>query len=173
MAMLYGLFEFLGLFSSLASLSPIRSWLIPAYFLLTAIFFAGGFLHIITGARQPPHAERISYPESRLRRVRWAARLMTVVALVAFIVFFYPDHGLPWIIFGGVPAVVMIGIAWFRPKLGGALLVAYAIFTFFFILGGGMGFGTKLMLSVMWAIFLAGGILFAYLGKMIGQERQL
>jgi hypothetical protein len=170
MAMLYGFFEFLGLFSSLASLSPIRSWLVPAYFLLTAIFLAGGFLHIITGARQPPHAERISYPESRLRRVRWAARLMTVVALVAFIVFFYPDHGLPWIIFGGIPAVVMIGIAWFRAKLGGALLVAYAIYTFFFILGSGMGFETKLVLSVMWAVFLAGGILFAYLGKRQGKH---
>jgi len=169
MAMLYGFFEFIGLFSNLASLSPIRSLLVPAYFLLNAIFFAGGLLHIITGARQQLHAEKISFPESRLRRMRWAARLMTVVPLIAFVVFFYPGHGLPWIIFFGIPAVVMIGIAWFWPELGGGLLVSYAIYTFFFVLGSGMGFETKLVLSVMWAVFLAGGILFAYLGKRQGK----
>ena len=164
-AMLYGFLEIIGLFLGQTSLNPGRAVVVPAHFILYGIFIIGGFLHVLTGTRQLPSAVMISLSESRYKRMHWAARLMTIVPFIAFVVFSYLDHGLPWIIFGGIPAAIMIGVAWFWPKLGGALLIAYAIFTFRFILGIGRGPETQIVLSAMWAVFLAGGILFAYLGK--------
>jgi len=164
MAVLYGIISIIGLFSDLNSLYAMRTVLVPTHFLLYGIFIIGGFLHLFVGMRKRPASTTRPYSKFGLRRLLWSARIMTIVSVIAFIIFFYP-HGWLWILPVGVSAYVLIGVAWLQPKLGGALLISYAIFTFFAILGGRLHINTQVVLLVMWAVFLAGSIMQAYLGK--------
>jgi hypothetical protein len=166
---IYGGLSIWGLVHDLTASDAMRQVVAPAHFPLYAIFITGGTLNLIAALKQRRPAYRGARSESgKLKLLRWAARIMLIASLIAFIIFFHP-HGWSWIILGCFPASILIGIAWVWPALGGTLLIAFDILTLFIILRAYMGSGslisTAVPLLTFWSVFLAGGILHAYLGR--------
>ncbi len=168
-AIVYGGLSIWGLVYDLNASDAMRTVIAPAHFPLYAVFITGGIINLIAALKRRRPAHRGVYSESPSRkRMRWAARIMLIASLIAFIVFFHP-HGWSWVILGCFPAFTLICIAWVWPAPGGALLIAFDILALFMILTAYMGSGTLIDTAVplltFWSVFLAGGIMHAYLGR--------
>ncbi len=156
LALLWLLFRFIQDFSVLHDLPPL-----PLYFSLYGMFIVGSVMHLVIAVLK----EKVPGTAARAGiRLRWAARILSLVSLAAFIIAFSCVTRPAWFLLVLVPVILLAAVAWFWSVLGGVLMIAGSVIALVNILPMNYDTFYLMALVVPWIIFGVAGILYLISG---------
>lgn len=131
------------------------------YYLLYGIFILGCAIHLYLGIRTLRRAPTLI--SNTDKSIRLVARVITFGALLtSMIIFFSIDeaavafHFIVW-------AIIALGIAWFWPGVGGTLIVLVGGWSLYDLFAQSLWPETQIIYSMLFSVFIIGGILYLFL----------
>jgi hypothetical protein len=104
-------------------------------------------------------------PASRASaRLRWAARILSLVSLAGFIITFSCLTRPAWFLLVLIPVIILTAAAWFWSVSGGVIMIAGSIIALVNILPMNYDTFYLMALVVPWIIFGVAGILYLISG---------
>jgi hypothetical protein len=152
LALLWVFFRFMQDFSVLHTLPPL-----PLYFSLYGMFLVGSVMHLIIPVLRPKAPRAASKAGMWFR---WAARILSLISLAAFIIAFSCVTRPAWFLLVIVPVIPLVAAAWFWSVPGGVIMIVGSVIALVNIVPMSYDLDAKLALVVPWIIFLAAGILY-------------
>jgi hypothetical protein len=151
-ALLWVFFRFIQDFGTVHTQMPL-----PLYFFLYGMFIVGSVLYLITDVVKEK-APRTAF--ETIVRVRWVARILSLVSLAGFAIAFTWITRPVWFLAVVIPVVPLAAIAWFWSVPGGVLLILGSIIALVTIVPMHCDFDVKMARVVPWIIFLVAGVLY-------------
>jgi peptidoglycan/LPS O-acetylase OafA/YrhL len=151
-ALLWVFFWFMQDFGITHTQTPL-----PLYFFLCGMFIVGSVIHLITAVLKEKTPRTVSKAGVW---VRWAARILSLASLVAFVIALACIGRLwlfPLVAFLVIP---FAGIAWFWSLPGGIFIVLGVVVALFSIMDLGYDIERKIALIVPCLILLVSGVLY-------------
>jgi hypothetical protein len=152
LALLWLFFRFIQDFSVLHNLPPL-----PLYFTLYGMFVVGSVMHLVIAVL------RLKAPRAAFKAgiwLRWAARILSLISLAAFIIAFSCITRPTWFLLILIPVIPLAAVAWFWSVPGGVIMIAGSIVALVNIVPMSYDIGVKMALVVPWIIFLVAGVLY-------------
>jgi len=130
---------------------------LPLYFSLYGMFIVGSVIYLITDVLKEKAPQTI--PRTGVR-IRWAARILSLVSLATFAITFTSIIRPVWFLAVVIPVVPLAGAAWFWSVPGGVLMIVGSIIALVTIVPMHYDIDVEMALVVPWLIFLAAGVLY-------------
>ncbi len=152
LALLWIFFRLVQDFSIPRTLPPL-----PLYFSIYTMFIVGSSICLITSLME----KKVSRTTTRINvRIRWVARILTIVSVIAFVIAFTYITQPTWFLGVLIPVVLLTGTAWIWPLPSGVLMILASVIALINIMPMNYDIDAKMALVVPWLILLAGGILY-------------
>jgi hypothetical protein len=167
LALLWVFFRFMQDFGITQTQTPL-----PLYFFLYGMFIVGSVIHLITAVLKKKaikdvvkeKAPRTAFETSV--RIRWVARILSLVSLVAFAIALTCIGRPEWLILALIIVIPFVGAAWVWSVQGGIFIVLGAIFAMFGMMSTDYGTNIKMAVAVPCLILLASGVLYLISAEM-------
>lgn len=143
---------------------------LPLYFSLYGMFIVGSSLYLITSLLETKAPRTTSGANIR---IRWAARILTIVSMIAFAIAFIFITRPTWFLGVLIPVVVLAAVAWIWPVPGGISIIVAGGIALANILPMHYDIDAKMALVIPWLILLAGGALYLILAWREKAARRL
>jgi hypothetical protein len=138
----------------------------PTLYTLYSIYIAGGILSLIVGLRRKEASYTLTITDKGLQR---AARITAFASIIIFVIayiFIYPP-----LIFGAIPALFIVAIAWFWPAPGGVLMLLISVPDFYPLYNVGWDIQWKWPICVLLLVFIGSGLLHLTVAWRIRKRR--
>jgi len=143
-----------GIISIVVGPSGTRSPSIPPdiYYPIYGLFLVAAIIYFVIGLKE--ESIRVKRPPNK--EILRAARIMTIAAVILFVLVYTVIY-LNWWVFFTIPALVTLGIAWLWPAAGGVLMLLVGITAFYNLYTSNADH--KLPTYILCVIFITGGIM--------------
>jgi hypothetical protein len=156
LALLWLFFRIIQDFLVLKTMPPL-----PLYFTLYGAFLAGSVMHLIMSVLRPKVPG--TTPKAGIR-LRWTARILSLVSLAGFIITFSCITRPAWLLLVLIPVILLTAAAWFWSVSGGVIMIVGSIIALVNILPMNYDTFYLMALVVPWIIFGVAGILYLISG---------
>jgi len=130
----------------------------PVYYALFGLFITGCVILLFVGIKNLRMQSRsLAGGNTRLRS---SARIISLAALVISVAVFLTINEASVAFAFNVLAIVAFGIAWFWHTTGGILITLLSMWSLYDLLSHGYGTYAVLIYSILFSLFLAGGVLY-------------